>query len=185
MFTRLFAVAAVVSVLMFSALGQGPADELTFVKNHLSDVVQVEPARLDDAAVMKVFAAPVYRVTVKIRDAEGATNTSEAIVAHVGDELLPITRPSSDADCPTFVKMLRRDFKLTKDADAATLQEALDQLYPIIMEDEKKAEAFHHSGNQWQFVRGTFFEDKMGFLVTTDASGTITSVKYVLKLPKA
>ena len=42
---------------------------------------------------------------------------------------------------------------------------------------------YKHAGNQWTLVRGMFFDKKMGFVLTTDANGAVTNVKYVLKLP--
>jgi len=48
---------------------------------------------------------------------------------------------------------------------------------------DKKAVAFHHTGNEWTFVRGKFFDSLMGFVITTDAKGKLTAIKYVLKLP--
>ena len=68
-------------------------------------------------------------------------------------------------------------------AATADFQAALDAVYPIIGNSDQKAKVFKHAGPQWKFVRGDFFEAKMGFLVTTDKSGAVTSVTYVMKLP--
>lgn len=79
--------------------------------------------------------------------------------------------------------MIRPDFKLVTDDDAKTVQAALDQLCPILGDQDKAAENFTHTRNEFTFARGRFFDKLMGFVLTTDASGIVTSVKCVLKLP--
>jgi hypothetical protein len=94
-----------------------------------------------------------------------------------------VTRPSTDADLPDFLTMLNPGFKLATEDDARTLQQALDVAYPIIGSGDKKAETNRRAGNEWIFVRGIFFDKKMGYVFQTDPSGRIVSVKYSLKLP--
>lgn len=178
--------AVLISLFVTGAFGQGlSGEEATFVKNHVSDVVKVEPARLNDSAVLKVFAAPIYKLTVSIDDGSGGSSTQEAIVARVGEKLVPISRPSTDGDYPNIQKMFRSDFKLASEADAKEVQQALDAVYPIIGSEDQKAESFHRSAGGWTFVRGKFFDDTMGFVLSTGPGGNVTAVQYVLKLPKS
>lgn len=109
--------------------------------------------------------------------------TQELIAMKLGSKLVSASTPGTDKELPDFPKMLSPDFRLKSDADGKALQSALDALYPIIGDDDKKAEKFTHSGNHWTFVRGKFFEKNMGFEFTTDGEGKITAAKYVLKLP--
>ncbi len=55
-------------------------------------------------------------------------------------------------------------------------------VFPIFGPDAG-ARAIRHSGNDWTFVRGQFFDNAMGFVLTTDATGRITAVRWALKLP--
>lgn len=182
---RLFAIIAVVlGLFVTGALGQAlSTDEQAFLHKHLPDVVQVEPTRLNDHAIVRTFATPIYRVTVLIKEGDGGTSTSSVVVARLGDELVSVSRPGGDGEYPNIQKMFRPDLKLTSEDVAETLQHALDIVYPISGHDDKSAETFRHDGNQWVFVRGKFFDSLMGFVLTTDESGAITGVKYVLKLP--
>ena len=157
-------------------------EERGFFDQHIGTIVQIEPKRLVDPAVQKVFAAPFYEVTVTIHEKEG-TNTNRLIAARVGSELVNMTAPSSDADLPDLAKMMNPAFRLASPADAQTLQQALDAAYPIIGSENQKAATSRHVGNQWIFVRGVFFDNKSGFIFETDAKGAITAVKYSLKLP--
>jgi len=160
-----------------------PPDEKEFVRQHLQNIVRVDPVRLTDPAVTSVFAVPLYRVMVEIGDPNGAARTS-VMVGRQGDTLVVVSQPGEDQDRPDILKLLRPQFKLTGAAAAETVQNALDLVYPIIGSSaDEKAKAFRHRGNDWIFVRGKFFDASMGFVLTTDASGTITGVRYVLKLP--
>jgi hypothetical protein len=157
-------------------------DEQSFFDKHTSDMMRLETQRLDAPAMVKVFSSPFYavKVVLKYPDSE---QSSDLVVARVGDSLVSVSRPSSDGDLPDFQKMFNPDFKLRTDADAKTLQQALDTAYPIISDSDKKSEAFRHAGHTWTFVRGDFFDSKLGYVFETDAGGAIKSVKFLLKLP--
>lgn len=172
-------------VLVGSATGSfGQAlssDEQSFFDKHLGDVIKVEPRRVTDDAVVKVFASPFYDVKLTIHDGD-STQTQDVIVTRIGDRLVTATRPGSDADLSDFPKTINPNFKLKTDDDAKAVQAALDAISPIGPGD-KAAEKFRHTGNQWVFVRGTFFKDEMAYVLTTDDSGTVTAARFTLKAP--
>lgn len=159
------------------------ADDQAFFDKHSSDVVRLEPTRLDDPTLVRVFSVPLFHVKIVAKTGDGGEESMELLTARSGEKLVPIARPSSDADMPDFPKMLNPDFKLKSDSDAKDMQAALDAAYPIVGDSDKKAATFIHSGNQWTFVRGKFFDKKLGFIFQTDASGTITSAKFALNFP--
>jgi hypothetical protein len=181
-FLALLAVAVLGSTPLASRAGDLSADEQAFFDKHSSQVVSLTPTRLDHPDFVKVFATPFYAVHVAIKQPDGDM-TNELVVAKIDDKLVPVSRPGSDTDLPDFVKMINPDFKLKSDADSAAMQRALDLAYPILGDDDKKAESVVHTGNQWMFVRGLFFKDKLGFIFETDADGSIKSAKFSLKLP--
>jgi hypothetical protein len=173
----------VLSVFVSGAVGQTLSqEEQAFFQKHLPDVVRVEPKRLNDHAIVSVFVTPMYDFNVAIKMGDGGTSTQHVVVARVGEEFVPLSRPGQDGDCPSIQKMFRPGFTLTNDDVAETLQRALDIVYPLNGQD-KRLETFRHKGNEWTFVRGKFFDSMMGFVLTTDATGAVTGVKYVLKLP--
>jgi hypothetical protein len=51
-------------------------------------------------------------------------------------------------------------------------------LYPPDTRYDEKRKAVQHSGTLWTFIRGVFIGDFKGLVVTTDADGTITNIKY-------
>ncbi len=183
--------AATLLVLAFSAPGatgqkapttqKAAPDDLAFITAHMDQLVQLRPERLGDAAVASVFAPPIYRVNIIINDPAGNPTTS-MIVARSGDTIVPISAPGEERDCPEILKLLRPAFRLNGDAAATTVQSALDAVFPVFGGDVN-ARAIRHSGREWTFVRGKFFDNAMGFVLTTDATGRITGVRWALKLP--
>lgn len=159
------------------------AEDQAFFDKHSTDVVRLEPTRLSDPAFVRVFSMPIFHIKVVIKQGDSGDESMETIVARTGDKLVSIGRPSSDADMPDFPKMLSPSFKLKSDSDAKDMQAALDVVYPIVGDDDKKSASFRHSGTQWTFVRGKFFNNLLGFVFDTDANGTITSAKFSLKIP--
>ncbi len=177
--------AATLLVLAFGATGvtaqRATPEELAFIRTHMDQIVQLQPERLTDAAVTSVFAPPIYRVKIIINDPNGNPTTS-VIVARSGNAIVPVSMPGEERDCPEIHKLLKPTFKLNGDAAAATVQSALDVVFSV-MGPETEGRAIRHKGNEWTFVRGKFFDNGMGFVMTTDATGRITSVRWSLKIP--
>ena len=156
--------------------------EQAFFDKHIAEFVTIVPTHLADAALQRVFTPTFDEVKVVIKQGD-SVQTNGLIMTRVGEKLISLEPPSSDADLPDFQKMISATFKLQTDTAAKTFQQALDAAYPIIGEADKKVKTFRHTGNQWIFVRGTFFNDRLGYLLQTDATGSIRSVKFMLKLP--
>lgn len=166
-----------------AATAQTSPAEKEFVRQHLQNIVRVDPERVIDPAVATVFAVPVYRVMIEIGDPNGMAKTS-VMVARMGDSLVTVSAPGEEQDCPAIHRLLSKTFKLNGPTAAATMQKALDVVYPISGTSEDEAiKTFKRAGNEWSFVRGKFFDNAMGFVLTTNAAGTITGVRWVLKLP--
>jgi hypothetical protein len=158
-------------------------DEQSFIDKHLPEFISTKVTRIADPALAKVFAAPFYKVEIAIKDNDGNSQLSDLTVARVGDKLVNVSSPSTDGDQKNLVAMLSPQFKLKSNADAAALQKALDLLFPPFNDEEKKAVKFSHKGADWTFIRGTFFEDKKGYIFTTKPDGAVASAKFMLKLP--
>ncbi|HSU68630.1 MAG TPA: hypothetical protein VLJ39_17245 [Tepidisphaeraceae bacterium] len=155
------------------------ADDQAFFDKQTAKFVKLQPTRLTDPAVEKVFKAVMYKVNVVSSDGSSTT----AVVARTGDDITIVSIPSSTAEMPDLVKLLNPEFTLKSASDGKTFQDALDAIYPIdttFNKDDVKAKATRHKGNQWTFIRGKFFDHFKGFIVTTDAAGHVTAVKWTL-----
>jgi hypothetical protein len=165
-------------------LNSARADDASigFIKQHISDVVKIDATPSADPAVIATFGTSIYTVTIGISDGE-SLQTNTVIVSRSGDHVVPLSRPGTDGDYPNIQKLLNPSLRLTSDSDLKTVQSAFDIVYPIVSMQDMSVRDYRHAGNQWTLVRGVFFDKKMGFVLTTDASGAVTDVKYVLKLP--
>jgi len=183
-FIPLLAVAlATAAVILPLRAEQLTPDEKTFIDKHISDVIGTETERLSDPSLTKVFATPFYKIKLGIKQADGQMDSSQSLIAvKLDDKLVDLSTPSSDADVPMMVKMFDPKFKLLADADAQTVQKCFDILYPPFMEEEKKIIKFSHKGNDWTFIRGKFFDTFSGYVITTNADGSVKTVKFSLKL---
>ena len=170
------------AVAMLAHADALPAEEQAFFDKHVSDFVQATPTRFNDPSFLKVFSTPFYSVKLVIKQEDG-DELHDLVVARIGDKLVNVSRPGSDTDLPDFPKMLNAAFRLKTDDDAKVLQHAMDMAYPILGDDDKKAEGIRHVGAQWMLIRGVFFDSKLGYIFEADADGVIKSVKFELKLP--
>ena len=159
-----------------------PPAEQAFFDQHIRELVTTQATRLTDADVAAVFAIPIYSVLVEIKEGDGSSRQT-ILVARVGEQLVGLFQPGEESDCPDIQKLFSPAFKLRGQVAAARLQHALDVVYPISSGGDEKTKAIRHVGNEWTFVRGTFFDKSMGFVLTTDASGKIVGVRWSLKLP--
>jgi hypothetical protein len=179
--TVLLAIAAS-SLAVLSTGRTARADNAAFIKQHISDLVKIDVAPFADPAVATTFGDSIYNVTVGVSDGE-SLQTSTMIVSRSGDNVVALSRPGTDGDYPKIQKMLNPSLRLTSDSDLKTVQTAFDLVFPIVGTQDMSVRDYKHAGNQWTLVRGMFFDKKMGFVLTTDANGAVTNVKYVLKLP--
>lgn len=181
-------VAALVFTLVWipavSFAGDLPPDEQAFFDKHLSDIVEIEPTPLRTDATAAVFNVPLYAVKMTIHQGPD-TQTMNLIAAKTDTKLLTMSSPGTDEDLPQFKSMISPQFKLNSGDDGQTFEKAIDVIDPIpdVSPDDQKAKAHSQQGTQWTFVRGTFFQKHKGYVVTTDDSGAIRSVKYSLNLP--
>lgn len=187
---RIRVLAAALSLFPMTALAQSPkSDDDEFIRKHQFDVVKISCERLDDYAITRVFQNPVYHLTVSAKEGFGQGPTwSNLVATRVGDELVPVPRPTRDGDDADLLVMLRPDLKLTNGDVAETLQRALDLIVPTYSSDSRWTEKFRHDGNQWTFVRGRSYSGQVGpgpeeFVLTTDDQGAITGVRYARNAP--
>jgi hypothetical protein len=149
--------------------------EKAFIDANLGKLIKVDPTPVQGEELAKVFHATFYMVKVSM----GNTGTSEMLVAaRVGDDLSDVSLPGGTADMPALLALVKSDFKLKTDGDGKAFEAALDLLYPPDTRYDEKRKAVRHAGTSWTFIRGMFIGDYKGLLVTTDADGTIMSIRY-------
>ena len=168
-----------VSVLFLAAFnGRGQeasVEDRAFFQKNVARLVQAEPKPITGQALERVFGAKFYSVKMSMGGEEGI---KLLVAARFQDELKDVTLPEANADMPALQALVKQDFKLKADADGKAFEEALDLLYPVDVRYDEKRKAVRHAGTEWLFIRGTFIADFKGLVVTTDADGTIKSIRY-------
>ena len=147
-----------------NARGLSDAETRQFQQHWLSKLsLDIKPH--DSAALAKVFAGQVYQVTTTQETGQG-TMSQEELVVHDGENFRAVQHPTTDEDFPFLLDLVKGDFKLKTKQNAQEFEAALDALYDVgnFGNDEKE---IRQKGKQWIFVRGKFFKDASGFIVTT------------------
>lgn len=143
--------------------------------------LEVTPKRMENEALSKVFGATFYTTELRLDLGGGRATMMDIVLARVGEEFQHLPSPSTTQPVPELLALLHPAFRLKSKDDALVFEKALDELYPMST-FEQKHKAIHQKERAWTFVRGKFFKDKSGLVVTTDESGKITEIRNVLKL---
>jgi len=78
-----------------------------------------------------------------------------------------------------FIDSIRTDFFLIDEASAELFELALDDVSDF---DRREKARFERNGS-WVFIREEFFDEGMGYIVSTDEGGAITKVTYSMEIP--
>ncbi len=166
------------ALLLLTLDGRGQeatVEDKAFFDKNVARLVKAEPTPITGQVLERVFGAKFYTVKVSMGGQEGVKSL---VAARVKEDLKDVTLPEANADMPALKSLVKPDFKLKADADGKAFEEALDLLYPVDVRYDEKRKAVRHAGTEWLFIRGTFIADFKGLVVTTDADGTILSIKY-------
>jgi hypothetical protein len=159
---------------------QVPAEDMAAIDAALLERVTFTPTRINSLALRAVFDATFYDVKMEIAESGGPTLTTR--LARHGDEFVDIETTSTGIPMPKLTSLIKDDFALMADDDGEVFQEALGQIFPVRSRKDTAAQAVRRDGRTWTFVQGEFFKKLKGFIVTTDAEGTITDVQYSLEI---
>lgn len=174
-YARLLVVMCLSLVTLAGRGQETTAEEKAFFDKNVGKLVKLEPTPITGQTLEKVFAAKFYTVKMSMGGEEGVRTL---VAARLGEDLKDVTMPEANTDMPTLKALVRAGFKLKADADGKAFEQALDLLYPVDVRYDEKRKAVRHSGTEWTFIRGAFIGNFKGLVVTADADGTITSIKY-------
>lgn len=154
----------------------------TFVRSN----VYAQPKVLAKDVIGKVFEGDFYETKVKISYTPGSSSSSteSGINVHDGEVTKVAECCSNHQEFPTLLSLVKKDFLLKDEKAAKQFEAALDLLYPPREKDRKEVKHMQE-GEQWIFIRGTFFDDAKAFAVTTDPDGTVTNIEFKLPYPES
>ena len=149
--------------------------------------ITTKAKKLSAPAVAKILdkGAGLYNVEVRISSPDGSTGIHKIMVVKQGSAITQFSEPSTNQKCPELQKMISRTFKLKSEADAKTLEAAIDVLDPIsdaFGGKDKKAKKIIKNKDGFTLIRGEFFRKLKGYIFKTDNSGAIVDVSYSLEI---
>ncbi len=156
----------------FSAFSQLSDAENKALDELIANQVEIEVDAIKATAVKNVFDAAFFRLkTIPHYDNNGGFH--ETVLMKHNAKILEVMEADS------LVPFIRSDFKLTKQADAAQLKDALKLLLDSATGSEDE---IVQKGNQWILVCDEWFGEKRGFVVATNSTGKVEAIEYSDKL---
>jgi len=175
--------AALISMLLLSGAvyaGNISEKEKATIQKAIAGMIGVDATRVESSGARKVFAATVYLVDLFREGADGSRfGMGKFILAQIGATFVEPEGTETSKPMPNLKSIIKNDFRLYSQKDAESLQEALDSIYKISSLSDQNAKAIIQKGNEWIFVRGTFFKKKKGFIFKVN-KGVITEIQYSL-----
>jgi len=157
--------------------------EISGIDAYINKKISFDRKRVESTILPKVFEAVFYDVKINYHFTDGKSFKTIMLVKGKSG-IVEIEECSSTGGMPALQSIIKKDFKIKSDADSLLFEEALDVLYPLGGFDKKKKERYK-IGNDWYFIRGTFFSNKKGFIVSVNEKGNITKIKYDLGIKRS
>jgi len=130
-------------------------------------------------AFEKVSGAKVLLGGITYRSSEMELEISSSYYYFLitGNNISSYDSPQLLFSSPDFFKTIRSDFKIKIRKEAEMFQ---DFLY--LIDQNSSFTSYFKEGNDWYFIRRTFFEDIEAWKITTDENGTISAMEYNEKM---
>ena len=162
-----------------------PASDNLLIDKFIQSVTVIEKERLASDTLQKVFPCTLYKVSLWLTvDKDDSFACGSYTVAIKDGKLIELQQPSTNKPLDQMLLILSKTFTVKNETDAKVFEAALDKLYPIIMGSDKEFKEHFKKANKWYFVRGGLFEDRMGFVLTTDQSSKVTAIEYSMEIKK-
>jgi hypothetical protein len=102
-----------------------------------------------------------------------------------GNNFLSLDDTSTTQPMPTFLSTIKKTFRIKSDEDAALFEGTLDRIYPIsdsMGGEDRKYKKIRRAGQTVTFIRGKFFDNRKGFVMTLGKDGSVTGISYSLEI---
>ena len=162
-----------------------PAADNLLIEKFIQSVTVIEKEKLASDTLQKVFPCALYKVSLWLTvDKDDSFACGSYVIAIKDGKLTELQQPSTNKPLDKMLSILSKTFTVKNEADAKVFEAALDKLYPILMMSDKEFKEHFKKANKWYFVRGGLFEDRMGFVLTTDQTSKVTSIEFSMEIKK-
>lgn len=155
-----------------AALNENELDE---IKAYFGAKTSYEKKAINSSAIQQIFDAKFYRIDITTQIDESSYTSDKFFAINYQDSYTVLR------DCSELTAPLKQDYTMSTKESAMLFEEVLDKLYPVGTFDEKHKTTYQ-IGNNWIFVRSESFGDYQGYVVETNADGTVQNIKYESKL---
>lgn len=147
----------------------------------IRSITSVEIENLKTGDVEKVFNWYFYKIT-PVQTLENSSSTCGDYRIVIAEGFLSMLEEANEKkSMERLYSLLREDFRLQSEADAAAFERALDVLYPMGWGDDPKYKKNYKQGNTWMFIRGEFFDSLSAFMVQVDENSKPVSINFDLQ----
>lgn len=159
-------------LLLSASMVKGQDDKV--IENLYRSKVSLEKEKIESPELSKVFTGNFYRITphFNIGDDPSLFTCTKKIMIIKDGKLIEMASFATNID-----QLIKNTFLLRAEADALTLEKAIDAIDPLSDWDQDKKEHLKKD-NKWYFVRGSGFGYKQAYIVTTDSNSKITDIDY-------
>jgi hypothetical protein len=152
----------------YSQKGAGITEKLNITRKYICETLYVDSAfaNISDAVIANAG------INLQVGNPDNSFLQSYYFLVKA-DEVYSFGTSEQLFQSAEFITTLRSDFKLKTQEDGLKF---LSFLY--LVDQEYFHKGFFKQNNDWYFVRRMFFDDIIGWKVSTDASGKIISIEY-------
>jgi hypothetical protein len=173
---------AILTCVVLNLKGQGSSgkDDLT-VDNYLKAGIRIEKERIISDTLSKVFNGTFYKCKTGFASSEGDIWCSGSIIVMNAGKMVEFDS-RTDSILP-LLSLVRKEFIVKGVNEAKILETCLRLLYPPSEFSDFVPERIK-MGNNWYFIRGTFFDSKSGYIVSLDKNLRISNIAYSMEAIK-
>jgi len=172
------------TIVALSMQSHAASADNDLIKEAVLKMYDISYEPIQSPIMSKIYSASFYDVTINLKRGD-SVDTSKLFVARTGDKVFLLEDRSTTQRMPLFLSAIRKDFRIKSDEDAALFENTLDRIFPIddsLMQKDQKYKGIRLTGKTATFIRGAFFDNRKGFILTLGADGTITDVTYSLDI---
>jgi len=176
-------VICVISLAKINAQDIPPADNM-LIDKYIGSVLSIDKVKIASDTLAKVFVGAFYEFSPIVTMAYGVAACGTYKVLIMNGQLSLMEEATSTKRLDNLMALVRKDFSIKNEGDAKVFQTALDKLFPIVWDGDLKDKTFFKKDGKWYFIRGEFFDNKKGFVITLDANAKISAIDFDLEAVK-
>jgi hypothetical protein len=179
---KIFGILLILGIAVIKTDAQVVSDpDIYLIDKYINSILTIEKVKITSDTLAKVFKGNFYDVTPTATFENGSANFGNYKLVILDGKISILEDLGTTQKAEKLFSLLREDFYIRNEKDAKMFETALDYVYPIGYSGNLKYKMFLKKDGKWYFIRGDFFDDRLGFIVTLDANSKITAIDYDLR----